>query len=106
MFKKAVSIAFSSRDESLVVMGESSNVKRCVSEVSDMINETEVTLTLPKMHVYALMAHDGAYRHWIESSNRVFVSVKDGETVVIRGGKNAVQRAERAVDGLFKSVGE
>lgn len=86
-------------------MGESSNVKRCVSEVSDMITETEVTLKLPKMHVYALMAHDAAYRRWIESSNRVFVGVKDGETVVIRGGKNACATCRTCKDGLVHEVG-
>ena len=89
-------------EDVFIVLGEPSNVKRCVAEITDMGNETEVTLPLSTVQIRALLAHDHSYRRSIENSCRVFMVIKDSE-VTIRGGQNAVKNAERAVNDLMKS---
>lgn len=90
-------------EDVFVVLGEPSNVKRCIAELTDMANETEATLPLSAVQIRALLAHDHSYRRSIENSCRVFMSLKEAE-VTIRGGQNAVRNAERALNDLMKST--
>lgn len=91
-------------EEVFTVLGELSNVKRCIAELTDMANEKEVMIPLSPMQIRALLAHDHSYRRSIENSCRVFMTLKEAE-VTIRGGQNAVKSAERAVNDLMKSTG-
>lgn len=91
-------------EEVFTVLGELSNVKRCIAELTDMANEKEVMIPLSTMQIRALLAHDHSYRRSIENSCRVFMTLKEAE-VTIRGGQNAVKSAERAVNDLMKSTG-
>ena len=101
--EKQFSVRIMTNEEVFTVLGELSNVKRCIAELTDMANEKEVMIPLSPMQIRALLAHDHSYRRSIENSCRVFMTLKEAE-VTIRGGQNAVKSAERAVNDLMKST--
>lgn len=89
--------------EAITVRGEESNVRRCVSALEDMREETETTLSLAPEELHALLAHDAKYRKMIEQNDRVFIQLDGTSGVRVRGGAKAVAAATRSLQELFRS---
>ena len=93
---------FAGRD-TIAVRGEESNVRRCVSALEDMREETETTVSLAPEELHALLAHEAKYRKMIEQSEHVFIALVGTSGVRVRGGAKAVASATRAIQELFRS---
>ena len=92
----------SRREGVYVISGEEANVSACAQEVADMLEETQKDVALQDAQFFALMDHQAKYLHQLEEANHVYLRL-DKDKVMIRGGKKAVARAERAVTDLFRS---
>ena len=92
----------SRREGVYVISGEEANVSACAQEVADMLEETQKDVALQDAQFFALMDHQAKYLHQLEEANHVHMHMEK-DKVMIRGGKKAVARAERAVTDLFRS---
>ena len=93
---------FASR-EGINVRGEESNVRRCVSALEDMREETETVVSLAAEELHTLLAHESKYRKMIEQDEHVFIALDGTTGVRVRGGAKAVASASRALQELFRS---
>lgn len=92
----------SRREGVYVISGEEANVKACVQEVTDMLEETQEELALQEAQFFALMDHQAKYVHQTEEAYHVYLRLEK-DKVTIRGGKKAARRALQEVTDLFRS---
>ena len=93
---------FAGRD-AISVRGEESNVRRCVSSLEDMREETETAVALAPEELHALLAHEAKYRKAIEQGEHVFIALDGTSGVRVHGGAKAVASGVRAIQELFRS---
>ena len=92
-------MSLSAGRDAISVRGEESNVRRCVSSLEDMREETETA----SEELHALLAHEGKYRKAIEQAEHVFIALDGTSGVRVRGGAKAVASAVRGIQDLFRS---
>lgn len=101
--EQSFSVSLSAGRDAISVRGEESNVRRCVSSLEDMREETETTVALAPEELHALLAHEGKYRKAIEQAEHVFIALDGTSGVRVRGGAKAVASAVRSIQDLFRS---